>query len=282
MITVTEDEDQPLDFSKKTTATNGFSHWKKEKAGNACVFSTPSPSPPDNISTHSMQDTPTAPVLGQLLALTSVDDKLPLPSINSTGLSEPKKRQYNGSTRPFKAYQSLGFGGLPIQTSPNGISTGLLAQISDVKFQQYRQQVLNQKREGRRHNGSTGSLGLLSPQHMQGLMSDDNSRLSSSGGTGSSGGEGDSTSAQTTPTTTSGGRRKAHPLPEEQKDDAYWERRKKNNEAAKRSRDARRAKEDEIAMRAAFLEQENLRLQMEIMKLQQENMKLRNCILIQD
>lgn len=34
-----------------------------------------------------------------------------------------------------------------------------------------------------------------------------------------------------------------------EKDDAYWERRRKNNEAAKRSRDARRAKEDEIALR---------------------------------
>lgn len=33
------------------------------------------------------------------------------------------------------------------------------------------------------------------------------------------------------------------------KDEAYWERRRKNNEAAKRSRDARRAKEDEIALR---------------------------------
>jgi bZIP factor len=33
------------------------------------------------------------------------------------------------------------------------------------------------------------------------------------------------------------------------KDDAYWERRRKNNEAAKRSRDARRVKEDEITIR---------------------------------
>ena len=33
------------------------------------------------------------------------------------------------------------------------------------------------------------------------------------------------------------------------KDNTYWERRRKNNEAAKRSRDARRAKEDEIALR---------------------------------
>merc|ERR1719510_2573995 len=40
----------------------------------------------------------------------------------------------------------------------------------------------------------------------------------------------------------------------------FQDRRKKNNEAAKRSRDTRRAKEDEIAIRAAFLEQENIQL----------------------
>ena len=50
----------------------------------------------------------------------------------------------------------------------------------------------------------------------------------------------------------------SHPTPQvatpvmqenDTKDEAYWERRRKNNEAAKRSRDARRAKEDEIALR---------------------------------
>ncbi|XP_063976396.1 dolichyl-diphosphooligosaccharide--protein glycosyltransferase subunit 1-like [Diachasmimorpha longicaudata] len=51
------------------------------------------------------------------------------------------------------------------------------------------------------------------------------------------------------------------------KDAAYWERRRKNNEAAKRSRDARRAKEDEIAIRAAFLEQENMKLKYELVAL---------------
>ena len=39
----------------------------------------------------------------------------------------------------------------------------------------------------------------------------------------------------------------------EVKEKAYQERRRKNNLAAKRSRDARRAKEDEINIRAAFL-----------------------------
>lgn len=62
------------------------------------------------------------------------------------------------------------------------------------------------------------------------------------------------------------------------KDQSYWEKRRKNNEAAKRSRDARRAKEDEIAIRAAFLEQENLKLKYEIAALRNEIAKQR-CIM---
>jgi len=54
----------------------------------------------------------------------------------------------------------------------------------------------------------------------------------------------------------------------DEKDAAYWERRRKNNEAAKRSRDARRAKEDELAIRASFLEQENKRLRRDIQEFQ--------------
>ncbi|XP_058116371.1 protein giant [Anopheles ziemanni] len=48
------------------------------------------------------------------------------------------------------------------------------------------------------------------------------------------------------------------------KDSAYYERRKKNNAAAKKSRDRRRIKEDEIAIRAAFLERENIELKFEL------------------
>ena len=58
-------------------------------------------------------------------------------------------------------------------------------------------------------------------------------------------------------------------------DPVYWERRRKNNEAAKRSRDARRAKEDEISLRASMLEQENLRLKVEVATLKTETNKLR-------
>lgn len=59
-------------------------------------------------------------------------------------------------------------------------------------------------------------------------------------------------------------------------DPTYWEKRRKNNEAAKRSRDARRAKEDEIAIRCAFLEQENVKLKYEVLSLRNETERLRN------
>ncbi|KAM8836131.1 HLF transcription factor, PAR bZIP family member b isoform 2-T2 [Spinachia spinachia] len=59
-------------------------------------------------------------------------------------------------------------------------------------------------------------------------------------------------------------------IPEGLKDDKYWARRRKNNMAAKRSRDARRLKENQIAIRAAFLEKENLALRQEAAELRRE------------
>nr|XP_036214998.1 hepatic leukemia factor isoform X14 [Bactrocera oleae] len=64
-------------------------------------------------------------------------------------------------------------------------------------------------------------------------------------------------------------------VPDELKDDKYWARRRKNNIAAKRSRDARRQKENQIAMRARYLEKENSTLHQEVEQLKQENMDLR-------
>lgn len=57
-------------------------------------------------------------------------------------------------------------------------------------------------------------------------------------------------------------------VPMEMKDEKYWARRRKNNMAAKRSRDARRLKENQIAMRANFLEKENDALTSELQKAQ--------------
>ncbi|CAL1536237.1 unnamed protein product [Lymnaea stagnalis] len=67
-------------------------------------------------------------------------------------------------------------------------------------------------------------------------------------------------------------------VPDDLKDERYWARRHKNNYAAKRSRDARRVKENQIALRAAFLEKENSCLRDEMNKLRKENAKLKSKV----
>ncbi|XP_021364925.1 thyrotroph embryonic factor-like [Mizuhopecten yessoensis] len=67
-------------------------------------------------------------------------------------------------------------------------------------------------------------------------------------------------------------------VPEDSKDDKYWNRRKKNNVAAKRSRDARRIKENQIAMRASFLESENETMKKQLEKIKKENVNLKRSL----
>ena len=61
------------------------------------------------------------------------------------------------------------------------------------------------------------------------------------------------------------------------KDDKYWARRRKNNMAAKRSRDARRMKENQVVLRATFLERENemLRKQLDDLKRETKMLKMK-------
>ena len=47
--------------------------------------------------------------------------------------------------------------------------------------------------------------------------------------------------------------------------ESYWERRKKNNASSKKSRDARKTREMQTQMKAAFLERENLRILAQLM-----------------
>ena len=70
-------------------------------------------------------------------------------------------------------------------------------------------------------------------------------------------------------------KRKKQNVLDERKDEKYWERRRKNNMAAKRSRDARRAKETQIAIQATILERENKNLTQELSKARAENLLLR-------
>ena len=60
--------------------------------------------------------------------------------------------------------------------------------------------------------------------------------------------------------------------------ESYWERRKKNNASAKRSREARKARELQTQIKAAFLERENLRIHAQLMIVQQENACLKRVL----
>jgi len=74
-------------------------------------------------------------------------------------------------------------------------------------------------------------------------------------------------------------KRKKQFVPDELKNNKYWAKRYKNNEAAKRSREARRLKENQIAMRARFLEEENTALKGEVDLLKKENSDLKNMMM---
>merc|ERR1712193_139382 len=69
-------------------------------------------------------------------------------------------------------------------------------------------------------------------------------------------------------------KRKKSFVPQDSKDDKYWEKREKNNVAARRSREARRRKENQIALRTAYLEKENNGLKAELDAAKAENMEL--------
>ena len=69
------------------------------------------------------------------------------------------------------------------------------------------------------------------------------------------------------------------PIPSDQKDNKYFERRKRNNQAAKKSRDARKQREDDIAIRAVFLEKENAVLRAQTATLREEAHSLKQALL---
>ncbi|KAM7393752.1 hypothetical protein PAMP_020601 [Pampus punctatissimus] len=62
-------------------------------------------------------------------------------------------------------------------------------------------------------------------------------------------------------------RRKREFIPNEKKDEGYWDKRKKNNEAAKRSREKRRANDMVLEKRVLGLLEENARLRAELLAL---------------
>ena len=198
-------------------------------------------------------------------------------------VSPPAKAVTNGvkALRPFKSYQKeaglpAGYYGVPGMYQMAGVDVTASAQSMGVRSEEmlksYRNYMYKLQQEAESQRAAAVAVAAAD--------SDERGDDISEAVLGRGGYSSVLLAGEMSPTTTTGGsaRKRAITLPDEQKDEAYWERRRKNNEAAKRSRDARRAKEDEIAIRAAFLEQENLKLRVEVAALKNETAKLR-CML---
>ncbi|KAF0290221.1 Hepatic leukemia factor [Amphibalanus amphitrite] len=67
-------------------------------------------------------------------------------------------------------------------------------------------------------------------------------------------------------------------IPDALKDQKYFERRRRNNLAAKRSRDSRKAREDQINLRACWLDGENAVLRARVARLREEAFCLRRLL----
>lgn len=136
-------------------------------------------------------------------------------------------------SRPFRAY--------PVDPLSTSLSAGDPEKVE--KFKLYRQEMLNEILDSRgglptKSNPKMRRVGHKTSQIMADMEASTNNNS-------------DSSSSCT-------------------KDIAYLERREKNNAAAKKSRDRRRIKEDEIAIKAAFLEKENLEYQGELASAKKE------------
>lgn len=183
------------------------------------------------------------------------------------------------STRPFKAFPRD-----PLVIAANFAATDVLLDNPRVeRYTEYRKRVLEQI-----HNSNGGARTITNPK-MRRMNSRRNSNTSSNTPEGASSegeerhGAGADESSDCDSSYTGGHADKvsssAHANNGEEnnnnvngtansssssagqvKDAAYYERRRKNNAAAKKSRDRRRIKEDEIAIRAAYLERQNIEL----------------------
>ncbi|CAJ0602428.1 unnamed protein product [Cylicocyclus nassatus] len=76
-------------------------------------------------------------------------------------------------------------------------------------------------------------------------------------------------------------KKKPNPVPPELKDEAYYERRKRNNESARRSREARRQKEDVNFRKLELVQQDNIRLKAELQRVVMELERLKYMAAVQ-
>ena len=200
--------------------------------------------------THTMdyQAPPMYDVAGNLMDLS-----------NST-VTGTKMEDYYGMSGPMAGYS--GYGHIPSAVPPKDTAHSTAATP---------QQPLHSSHSTAAMPQLGGAIGGIMKSSMPQIKTEDdnpNVPLSSSSSTHSD----DSDAAKIPP--------KKRPLtvPDNLKDETYWEKRKKNNDSAKRSREARRHKEEQIAMRVMELERENVRLHAEVSLFKTEILRLRSIL----
>lgn len=170
----------------------------------------------------------------------------------------------NKNTRPFKAFPRD-----PLVIAANFAATDVLLDNPRVeRYTEYRKRVLEQIRTSnggsrtvtnpkmRRTNSASGSIHEGSSSNNS--ENDERQHEESSDCDSNSGN--DNQTAVSTTKSNDNSQNSVSGSGGIVKDAAYYERRRKNNAAAKKSRDRRRIKEDEIAIRAAYLERQNIEL----------------------
>ena len=229
--------------------------------------SSTSESPIDFSSHRSLDDnndcsTPSSPISNQHQLISTMLQNLQSSPTTPSTFPLLLTNKNGKPTRPFKAYPReplmLPLGFCPT-AAPTADQTNILleaatrttsnrkrlAQTQERLKQRLQQQQQQQQQQTQPYFiSSSGAQILQPPKKRHRTMESTNSNEENTTITPST--ENNNTNSSSTTTT--------EPSPNDElnnsiKDDAYWERRRKNNEAAKRSRDARRAKEDEIAIR---------------------------------
>ncbi|KFM78220.1 Cell death specification protein 2, partial [Stegodyphus mimosarum] len=183
-------------------------------------------------------------------------------SQQSPTLGTNGERQSLRCVRPFKAFSDeILLGNYPAPSSSNSFSS-TLSPPNYYNHSKNRSASVSSNTDIKNGSPETENCGNTMSARSTNMNTDLDMKSDAHGSGDSNSSFSNSYSNCQQPDTSSGcqNRRKSRTMPEELKDAAYWERRRKNNEAAKRSRDARRQKEDAITLRAKQLHEENNQL----------------------
>ncbi|XP_017048320.1 protein giant [Drosophila ficusphila] len=254
---IKQEQPTPAPAPPKVTPTASllqtFAAASAAAAAAAAASSTHSPRPASNASTMQID----------------VLENPQSPAVEATTPTTSSGGEAGKNTRPFKAFPRD-----PLVIAANFAATDVLLDNPRVeRYTEYRKRVLEQIRSSnggsrtvtnpkmRRTNSRSGSVNEGSSSNNN-SESEDRAAAEESSDCDSQAGnfEGKSNASNSISAANTAGTNPGVNSGSQVKDAAYYERRRKNNAAAKKSRDRRRIKEDEIAIRAAYLERQNIEL----------------------